>query len=152
MIETAHVCTAAKHVQLLTTWLAIKSVDMHPFKWKTDWMSTFHTGEPAWNQPLRDVDATCLVATHVLETTGNDPRIVAPRTSRLENACMMGMQESMRLWSVAPGSTRCLEKAACIGGYDIAAGTLVQVSFHGIHRIPAVWDRPDECLPVCSCM
>ena len=60
------------------------------------------------------------------------------------------MQESMRLWSVAPSSTRCLERAAVIGGFELAAGTLVQVAFHGVHRNPAVWDRPDECLPVGS--
>ena len=61
----------------------------------------------------------------------------------------MCVQESLRLHTVAAGGTiRTLGKPLQLGKHHLPAGTTVQVAFHGIHRNPAVWDRPDDFLPV----
>ncbi len=53
------------------------------------------------------------------------------------------------MFTVASGGTvRTLSKPLNIGGYHLAAGMTVQVPFHGIHRNPDVWDRPDDFLTV----
>lgn len=61
----------------------------------------------------------------------------------------MYVQESLRLHTVAAGGTiRTLGKPLQLGKHHLPAGTIVQVAAHGIHRNPAVWDRPDDFLPV----
>lgn len=53
------------------------------------------------------------------------------------------------MYTVAAGGTiRALRGPVQLGGHDIPSGSIVQVPFHGIHRNPAVWDRPDDFLPV----
>ncbi|KAK9846090.1 hypothetical protein WJX84_000269 [Apatococcus fuscideae] len=57
------------------------------------------------------------------------------------------IKEALRMFTVASGGTvRTLSKPLNIGGYHLAAGMTVQVPFHGIHRNPDVWDRPDDFL------
>ena len=51
----------------------------------------------------------------------------------------LGMQESMRLWSVALGTTRQLEKATSTDGYGLAAGSQIRL-LGGTKRWGNVWD------------
>ncbi len=56
----------------------------------------------------------------------------------------------MRLYPTATGGTlRVLKKDTRVGGYDLTAGTNINVHFYSIHRNPDYWERPTEFVPVC---
>ncbi len=56
-------------------------------------------------------------------------------------------EEALRLYPPAWGVAREAIKDDQIGGYDIAKGTIINVSIWATHRHPEIWERPDEFDP-----
>jgi cytochrome P450 len=53
------------------------------------------------------------------------------------------LRESMRLYPGAHGMNRSTRKDEILGGYQIPAGSWLEVSVWGIHHSPAVWPEPE---------
>ena len=55
--------------------------------------------------------------------------------------------ESMRLYPPAPVIERRVEQAMVIGGFEVAAGTILVVPIHALHRRAGLWETPEHFDP-----
>ncbi len=55
--------------------------------------------------------------------------------------------ESMRLYPPAPVIERRVEQAMVIGGFGVAAGTMLVVPIHALHRRAGLWEDPERFDP-----
>ncbi len=62
-------------------------------------------------------------------------------------ACRRAIAEAMRLYPPVWLISRRALRPDVLGGYDVAAGTLIGISPYVLHRHPAYWHRPQEYVP-----
>lgn len=81
------------------------------------------------------------------EATAIGDREISPTDMPALAYTVQVLHESLRLCPPAAGNPRMITQDIEIGGYRVAAGTMVSVGMYAMNRDPDLWDRPLEFAP-----